>query len=54
VGLFILSFLVMLAAVVAMSAGVLLGRRPLRGSCGGLNGEGSCELCAGERCRRAE
>ena len=44
----LLSFTVMLVAVLAMSVGVLAGRKPIKGSCGGLNGRG-CELCSG-RC----
>lgn len=45
----VLSFLVILAAVMAMAVGVLAGRAPIKGSCGGVNGK-SCELCSG-RCR---
>ncbi len=48
----LLSFLVVLIAVAAMSIGVISGRAPIRGSCGGLNGRG-CELCSG-RCRKRE
>lgn len=36
-------------AMLGMSAGVLLGRRPLAGSCGGLgdtSGVEGCEICA--------
>ncbi len=47
-----LSFLVILIAVMAMSIGVIYGRAPIRGSCGGLNGRG-CELCSG-RCRQRD
>lgn len=51
----ILSFVVISLAVTGLSVGVLLGRKPLQGSCGGLNNfsEGnSCELCGGnqEKC----
>ncbi|MCI0518153.1 MAG: hypothetical protein L0Y45_10005 [Woeseiaceae bacterium] len=42
----LLSFAVLLAVIAAMSVGVVAGRRPVRGSCGGLNG-GGCELCGG-------
>lgn len=41
---------VLLALVVAgMAIGVMFGRKPLKGSCGGLNngGEGSCNVCGG-------
>ncbi|MDH3532851.1 MAG: ApbE family protein, partial [Gammaproteobacteria bacterium] len=37
------------AVIAAMSVGVMAGRKPIKGSCGGLNG-GGCELCSGE-CR---
>ena len=46
-----LSFLVIVLAILAMGIGVLAGREPIRGSCGGLNG-GPCELCNG-RCKKA-
>lgn len=44
------SFVVILLAVAAMSLGVLFGRRPIRGSCGGIAG-GGCGACTG-RCER--
>ena len=47
----LLSFLVIALAVAAMSIGIIAGRGPIRGSCGGLNG-GGCELCS-DRCRKA-
>lgn len=49
---FLISFLVIMAVIVGMSLGVMNGRAPISGSCGGLNG-GRCELCAGTgRCRK--
>ncbi len=47
----LLSFLVIVLAILAMGIGVMAGREPIRGSCGGLNG-GPCELCSG-RCKKA-
>lgn len=52
----LLSFVFVAAAVAVMSIGVIRGRSPIRGSCGGLNGRG-CELCGSEsssttQCRR--
>ena len=41
----IMSFLIIFAAVMAMAIGVLAGRAPIKGSCGGVNGK-SCELCS--------
>lgn len=47
-----LSFVVVVVAVTAMAVGVMAGRAPIKGSCGGLNG-GGCELCSGTgECRR--
>jgi hypothetical protein len=43
---FVLAFAIVLLVVVAMSIGVMNGRNPIRGSCGGL-GSGSCDLCSG-------
>ena len=50
---FLISFLVIVAVVAAMSLGVMNGRAPISGSCGGLNG-GRCELCTGGRCRKEQ
>lgn len=46
----LLSFAVMLLAIGIMSIGVLQGRAPIKGSCGGLNG-GACDLCT-RKCER--
>jgi hypothetical protein len=46
----ILTFAVLLAVIAGMAIGVMNGRKPISGSCGGLNG-GSCELCSG-KCKR--
>lgn len=48
---FLISFLVIACVIVVMSLGVINGRAPISGSCGGLNG-GRCELCRGGRCRK--
>ncbi len=48
---FFLTFLVFGFVIVAMAVGVLYGRAPIAGSCGGLNnmGEaGACEICGGD------
>ena len=47
----LLTFAVLLAVIGAMAIGVMNGRKPISGSCGGLNG-GGCELCSG-KCRKA-
>ena len=43
---FLISFLLLLLVIAGMSVGVMNGRKPISGSCGGLNG-GRCELCSG-------
>jgi hypothetical protein len=49
------SFVVIVIAVAGMAVGVMAGRAPIKGSCGGLNGGGSCELCSGRgRCKKTE
>lgn len=48
----LLTFAVMLAVIGGMAIGVMSGRAPISGSCGGLNG-GKCELCTGNgNCKR--
>ncbi|MDJ0939527.1 MAG: Na(+)-translocating NADH-quinone reductase subunit E [Woeseiaceae bacterium] len=48
----VLSFVLILIVIAAMGIGVLAGRAPIKGSCGGLNG-GRCELCSGSgQCRK--
>lgn len=42
---FLLSFAVTLLAVLGLSAGLLLGRGPLKGSCGGNTVLKACPLC---------
>ena len=41
-----LSFVAILVAMLGMAVGVFAGRKPISGSCGGLNGERGCELCS--------
>lgn len=51
---FLVVFLIMLALVAAMSIGVILGRKPIAGTCGGLNmmgADGSCDICGGDPAR---
>ena len=47
----LVTFAVMLAVIGAMAIGVMNGRKPISGSCGGLNG-GGCELCSGKCSKR--
>lgn len=42
------AFIVLLLIIVAMSIGVIMGRKPITGSCGGLANvgiEGKCSIC---------
>ena len=48
------SLVVLLVLVGLMSIGVIMGRKPVQGSCGGLNninGMDECELCGGSKSR---
>lgn len=48
---FILTFIIFVGIVAAMSIGVMRGRAPISGSCGGLNNlgiAGACEICGGD------
>ncbi len=52
VGLFLTAFGVFIFLVGIMAIGVMLGRRPISGSCGGIGrmrgGEGECAICGGD------
>lgn len=50
----ILAFIGMLIIVAGMAIGVMAGRRPISGSCGGLGQlgiEAECEICGGNPAR---
>lgn len=49
--IFLIVLLGMLSFVVLMSAGLILGRKPIAGSCGGMAAvglEGACDVCGGD------
>ncbi|MFD2230589.1 (Na+)-NQR maturation NqrM [Alkalimarinus sediminis] len=49
---FIVVFLVMGLIIIAMSVGVLMGRKPISGSCGGMASLGmdvACDICKGDK-----
>ena len=46
----ILAFVVMLILISAMAVGVIFGRKPISGTCGGMKALGmdvDCEICGG-------
>lgn len=48
--MFLVTLGVLIVAIVLMAVGVLFGREPLKGTCGGLNrfGEKDCPVCGGD------
>lgn len=51
-GTLLVTFVVLGLVVVAMSVGVLLGRKPISGSCGGMSALGmevACAICGGDK-----
>ena len=49
--LYLISALVIGLVIAAMAVGVMLGRPPIKGSCGGIGALGidqSCEICGGD------
>ena len=47
----ILSFIVLILIVAGMAVGVLMGRKPIAGSCGGMTALGmdvACDVCKGD------
>lgn len=50
----IIAFGVMLFIVAAMAIGVIMGRKPIAGSCGGMSALGmetACDVCGGDKNR---
>lgn len=48
---FLLVLLIVILAVAAMAIGVMFGRKPISGTCGGIGALGiktSCEICGGD------
>lgn len=51
---FLAAFAFMLVVVAGMAVGVIFGRKPLKGSCGGmaaLGMETECDVCGGDQSR---
>jgi len=56
--IWLVAFLVMALVVVGMSVGVMMGRKPIAGSCGGIGATGvdkACGICGGDvsKCEEA-
>lgn len=50
--LLLISFVLIAIVVLIMSVGVIMGRKPVQGSCGGLNridGMNECDICGGDK-----
>ena len=50
--IFIMAFVVMLLVVSMMAVGVMMGRKPIAGACGGIASLGiekECSICGGNR-----
>ena len=50
-GTFIVVFTFMLVIVLLMAVGVVMGRKPISGSCGGMSALGmksACDVCSGK------
>lgn len=50
--IWLMVFLIMLLVVLGMSIGVIFGRKPIAGSCGGIANLGiekECSICGGDR-----
>lgn len=53
----ILTFIILLLLMAGMSLGILFGRKPITGSCGGLQNldpDRECELCGGDPAKCSE
>ncbi|EXJ11197.1 MULTISPECIES: (Na+)-NQR maturation NqrM [Nitrincola] len=49
---FAITLTVLLVLTLAMSVGVLMGRKPIAGSCGGMSALGvvkDCDICGGDK-----
>lgn len=51
-GTFLVTLVILGLVITAMSVGVLLGRKPISGSCGGMSALGmevACDICGGDK-----
>lgn len=52
--IYFLVFFMMALLIIAMSVGVLMGKKPISGSCGGMSALGmevACDICGGDKTR---
>lgn len=47
--IFVSTFIAVAAFILLMAIGVIMGRKPVKGSCGGKAGESGCEICGGNQ-----
>lgn len=48
----LIAFVVLALVITAMAIGVILGRKPISGSCGGMSALGmevACDICGGDK-----
>ncbi|MFP8966075.1 (Na+)-NQR maturation NqrM [Pokkaliibacter sp. CJK22405] len=48
----VLTFVLLLLVVAGMAVGVIMGRKPIKGSCGGMSALGmdtACDICGGNQ-----
>lgn len=55
---FLLTFGILVVLMLGMAVGVIMGRKPIAGSCGGMQAlglKGDCDICGGdlEKCEEA-
>ncbi len=51
-GTFLIVFTFMLTFIVLMAVGLIIGRKPITGSCGGMSAvgmESACDVCGGDQ-----
>lgn len=49
---FVITLVILLLLTLGMSVGVIMGRKPIAGSCGGMSAVGmetACDICGGDK-----
>ncbi|WP_417580851.1 (Na+)-NQR maturation NqrM [Nitrincola sp.] len=50
--IFVITLVILLLLTLGMSVGVIMGRKPIAGSCGGMSSLGmetACDICGGDK-----